>query len=242
MDMNGKVVMMTGAGGGFGAALAPYLYEAGASLVLQSADLARLQEQAKAAGWQEDRVLLQAHDVTDRAAVAAAGAEALARFGKIDVLLNLAGINRFGGILSTDEDDWDEVMRVNVTGYFLSTRAVIPAMLEAGAGCILNMSSVWGVRGNPRMMAYATSKHAIEGFTASLRAEVASQGIKVLSLIVGIADTPFREAMKDHVTFTDEQCALMLQPSDIVTAIGYMLSTSPNALASSLTLEAWRMQ
>lgn len=91
-------------------------------------------------------------------------------------------------------------------------------------------------------MAYATSKHAVEGFTASLRADVASRGIKVSSLIVGIADTPFREAMKEHVTFTEGQCALMLQPSDIVAAVNYMLSTSPNALVSSLTLEAWLLQ
>jgi len=242
MSVSGKIVMMTGAGGGFGAALAPCLYNAGANLVLQNANIEPLQAQAESEGWMQDRILLQAHHVTDRPAVTNAAAAAIARFKKIDVLINLAGINRYGGILTTREDDWDEIMNVNVTGYYLSARAVIAAMLEAGSGCILNMSSVWGQRGNPKMMAYAASKHAVEGLTASLRAEVASQGIKVSSLIVGIADTPFREAMKEHVTFSEQQRALMLQPSDIVAAVNYMLSASPNALVSSLTLEAWRLQ
>jgi NADP-dependent 3-hydroxy acid dehydrogenase YdfG len=234
--------MITGAGGGFGAALAPCLYNAGANLVLQNARIEPLQAQAQSEGWARNRILLQAHHVTDRVAVASAAATAIERFKNIDVLINLAGINRFGGILTTREDDWDEIMDVNVTGYYLSARAVIATMLKSGSGCILNMSSVWGQRGNPTMMAYAASKHAVEGLTASLRAEVASHGIKVSSLIVGIADTAFREAMKEHVSFTEQQCALMLQPSDIVAAVNYMLSTSPNALVSSLTLEAWRLQ
>lgn len=142
MNLNRKVVMMTGAGGGFGAALAPYLYNAGATLVLQNANIEPLQTQAEVEGWEQSRVLLQAHNVTDRVAVAAAAATAIERFGKIDVLINLAGVNRFGGILTTIEDDWDEIMNINVTGYYLTTRAVIAAMLETGSGCILNMSSV----------------------------------------------------------------------------------------------------
>ncbi|PTW62025.1 3alpha(or 20beta)-hydroxysteroid dehydrogenase/3-oxoacyl-[acyl-carrier protein] reductase [Breoghania corrubedonensis] len=241
-ELSGKIVLITGAGGGIGAALSQCLYDEGASLVLQSADLEGLRAKAAKGGWDDARILLQAHDVTDGKAVEAAASEALARFGRIDMLVNLAGINRFGGVLTCPEEEWDRVMSTNVKGYFLAARAVVPAMKEAGAGCIVNVSSIWGVRGNAKMMAYSTSKHAVEGFTASLRADVASSGIKVSSLIVGIVDTPFREAMKDHVTFTDEQCAIMLQPVDVVAALRYMLSTSPNALVSSLTLEAWRLQ
>ena len=241
-DLDGKIIAMTGADGGIGAAASAAFYARGASLILQGGDQARLARLAEDAEWDEARVLLQAHDVADRGAVEAAATGALARFGRIDALINIAGINRFGGLTHCSEADWDAVMATNVKGYFLTARALVPAMTAAGQGTIVNMSSVWGIRGNARMMAYSTSKHAVEGFTASLRAELGPCGIKVASLVVGIVDTPFREAMKDHVTFTPQQCTLMLQPADVVDALLYMLSTTPNALPSSLTLEAWRVQ
>lgn len=240
--LDGKVVLMTGADGGIGSALARSLGADGAQLVLHGEDPVRLDALATDIGGDPSRHMLDAHDVTNERAVTRAVQAAIDRFGQIDILINLAGINRFGGILRCTADEWDAVQSTNVKGYFLTTRAVVPAMKAAGHGSILNMSSVWGVRGNARMMAYSTSKHAVEGFTASLRQEVAPWGIKVSSLVVGIVDTPFRDAMKDHVTFTAEQCANMLKACDVVDAIRYMLDTSNRALPSSLTLEAWLVQ
>jgi NAD(P)-dependent dehydrogenase (short-subunit alcohol dehydrogenase family) len=242
MKFDGKVVMMTGADGGIGTALSKTLYDAGATLILHGQELPRLESLAKAGAWDEARYSLDAHDVTDAGAVRAAVDKALTRFGKIDALINMAGINRFGGVLHCSEEEWDAVMTTNVKGYFLTTQAVAPAMKTAGQGQILNISSIWGIRGNARMMAYSTSKHAVEGFTASLRAEVAPWGVKVSSLIVGIVDNNFRAGMGGQVVFTPEQCARMLESEDVVEAIVYVLGASPKALPSSLTLEAWLLQ
>lgn len=241
-DLNGKVALLTGAGGGIGGALADALYAQGAFLILHSDDAAALAARVRDAGWDEARFELSGHDVRDSAAVEGAVGRGITRFGRIDFLINIAGINRFGGILTCTEEEWDAVASTNVKGYFLTARAIVPHMKEAGSGAIINMSSVWGVRGNPRMMAYSASKHAVEGFTKSLREEVAPWGIKVSSLVVGIVDTAFRDAMRDHVRFSDEQCQRMLTPQDVVDSLLYVLRSSPRALPSSITLEAWLIQ
>ncbi|MDA8231336.1 MAG: SDR family oxidoreductase [Magnetospirillum sp.] len=240
--LDGKVVLLTGADGGIGGPLSRAIYAEGACLMLHGLDAEALRATAREAGWDEDRYIVHAHDVRDGTATQAAVSQGISRFGRIDALINLAGINRFGGILRCSEEEWDAVMAINVKGYFLTTRAVVPHMKTAGSGTIVNMSSIWGVRGNSRMMAYSTSKHAVEGFTKSLRAEVASWGIKVSSLIVGIVDNSFRDAMRDHVAFTDDECERMLRSEDIVEPVIYMLETPPQALASSITLEAWLLQ
>lgn len=241
-SLKDQVVLMTGGDGGIADALSKAIYAEGATLILHGHDEEKLRGRAREAGWDKDRYSLHAHDVTDSAAVERAVAQAVERFGKIDGLINLAGINRFGGIMHCSENEWDAVMSTNVKGYFLTTRAVVPHMKSAGSGTIINMSSIWGVRGNPRMMAYSTSKHAVEGFTHSLRSEVSQWGIKVSSLILGIIDNGFRNAMSDHVTFTDEQCQRMLKNEDVVAPVLYILGSSPQALPSSVTVEAWLLQ
>lgn len=241
-SLNGKVYLMTGADGGMGSELAPALYAQGANLILHGQEQDRLEALAQRHAWDRARVSLHAHEVTDAAAVSAAVDRGIGYFGRLDGLINLAGINRFGGIELCSEEEWDAVMSTNVKGMFLTTRAAMPTLKNAGCGTVINMSSIWGIRGNGRMMAYSTSKHAVEGFTQSLRSEVAPWGVKVSSLIVGIVDNGFRKGMGGHVTFTEEQCQKMLRSSDVVPPILYILTSAPQALPSTITLEAWLLQ
>ncbi len=241
-NFEGKVVLLTGADGGIGTALSKTLYAQGASLILHAKENERLQTTVSEFGWDHARYTLHGHDVSDSKAVEAAVSKGFDRFGRIDFLINIAGINRFGGILKCSEEEWDAIHATNVKGLFLTSRAVVPYMKSAGVGSIINISSVWGIRGSAKMMAYSTSKHAVEGFTKSLLAEVAPWGIKVSSLIVGIVDNAFRDAMRDYVTFTPEQCNRMLTHEDVVEPVIYMMRSSPRALPSSVTLEAWLLQ
>jgi NAD(P)-dependent dehydrogenase (short-subunit alcohol dehydrogenase family) len=207
---------------------------------LHSNNEAGLMRNAKTedAGREAD-VLRAVLDVRDRRSIEPAVARAIERFGRIDYLVNVAGVNVFGGIERCTEDEWDEVLDVNLKGYFLMTKAVYPHMVAAGGGAIVNISSIWGQRGNSKMMAYAVSKHGVEGFTHSLAEEARAHGIKVTSLVVDKVDSAFRERMVGMMDFTDEQKARMLTPADVADACQYVLGSSVRVLPSSIQLDAW---
>jgi 3alpha(or 20beta)-hydroxysteroid dehydrogenase len=184
--LKGKVALITGAAGGIGTAAARRLSQEGALLVLSDADedgairvAAELGAGATAIG----------HDVTSEEQWERALSHALDAHGRIDVLLNNAGVFLAAPLGETSLEDFRRVMEVNVTGVFLGMRTVAPTMAQRGAGSIVNVSSVAGLMGSPLLTAYAASKWAVRGMSKVAAKELARSGVRVNSLHPGQIDT-----------------------------------------------------
>lgn len=194
--MKGRVAIITGAAGGIGGAVATALAEAGASLGL--CDTAPLDGAAAAMRERGGTVLTIRLDVTDREAVTAAVAQVEAAFGRVDMLVNVAGTVSFGSAATLAEAEWDRVLNVNLKGSFLCCQAVIPAMRRNRWGRIVNLGSVIGKNGgNPRPwidpaeqerasnVAYGVSKAGVHAMTSFLARELAADGITVNAVAPG---------------------------------------------------------
>ena len=189
--LNGKVAIITGAARGQGAHEARRFVAEGARVVITDLNPAGsdvAQELGEAA-------IFVAHDVADEAAWRAVVDRAVQSFGRLDVLVNNAGIFRPAGIGGTSAQDYDQHYRVNQLGVFLGTAAVIDAMKSAGGGSIINISSVAGMRGYPDMIAYSSTKWAVRGLTQCAARELAPHRIRVNSIHPGLVDTPM---LDDH--------------------------------------------
>lgn len=179
------VWFITGCSTGFGRELAILVLGRGGRVVATARDAARVADLGEGQG---DRLLALALDVTDDAAIAAAVAAAEARFGRIDVLVNNAGYGYQSSIEEGEEEEIRAQFDANVFGLFAMTRAVLPGMRARRQGAIVNITSVAGLVGFPSSGYYAASKHAVEGFSDTLAAEVAPLGVSVTCVEPG----PFR--------------------------------------------------
>jgi len=182
--LDGKVALITGAAGGVGAATARRFAEEGASLLLTDANLTGAEQLAEELG-----AAAREHDVTGEADWEAVVPWALEAHGRIDVLLNNAGVFLAEPLADTSLEDFRHVLDVNVVGVFLGMRAVAPVMIDQGDGSIINVSSVAGLTGAPRLTAYAASKWAVRGMTKVAARELARSGVRVNSLHPGQIDT-----------------------------------------------------
>ena len=196
MRLQGKVALISGAARGMGAVEACMLAAEGAAVVV--ADLLDEAGQAVAAEIAESggQALYVHLDVTDEAAWQSAVEVATDRFGKLDVLVNNAGIVRTERVLETTERIWDEVMSVNAKGVFLGTKAAIPAMRAAGGGSIVNISSSAGLTGSTQNAAYHASKGAVRIFTKAAAIQYAQYNIRVNSVHPGMIDTDMLAASR----------------------------------------------
>lgn len=184
--VEGKVIIVTGAAGGIGAASARALSAEGAKLMLTDADGEAASGLADSIG--EGAIGLQ-HDVTDEAAWNEVVGTAVGEHGRIDGLINNAGIFLAAPLLETTPDQYRKVIEVNQFGVFLGMRAVAPAMGENGGGSIVNVSSVAGLVGSPYLTAYSASKFAVRGMSKVAAKELARAGIRVNSVHPGQVDT-----------------------------------------------------
>ena len=196
MRLQGKVALISGAARGMGAVEARMLAAEGAAVVV--ADL--LDEAGHAVAAEIDgsggQALYVHLDVTDEAAWQSAVEAATDRFGKLDVLVNNAGIVHTEQVLETTERIWDDVMSVNAKGVFLGTKAVIPAMRAAGGGSIINISSSAGLTGSTQNAAYHASKGAVRIFTKAAAIQYAPDNIRVNSVHPGMIDTDMLAASR----------------------------------------------
>lgn len=192
MRLEGKVCIITGAGSGIGKAAAELFAKEGATVV--ACDVAE-------ATFEHPNVHFYKLDVTDRARVAEVVKDVVERFGKIDVLVNNAGITRDALIQNMSEEDWDAVVNVNLKGVFNMTQAVVPYMLEAGKGSIVNTSSVVGVYGNIGQTNYAATKAGLIGMTKTWAKEFARKGaqIRVNAVAPGFIKTPMTEKVPEKI-------------------------------------------
>jgi len=244
----GKVSVITGAASGIGRASALLFAREGAQVVIADLDLEAAQAavaEVVAAGG--DALAAQV-DVTDPEQTVALAARAVERFGRIDVLFNNAGIAGVGDVLETEPELFDRVMRVNVRGVYLMSRAVAAHMIERRAGSIINMSSGIAEIGLARRVSYAASKGAVLAMTRSMQVDFAPHGVRVNALLPGTILTPFVEKyLKESYADPEEGMASIRKrqlshelgrPEDVAAAALFLASDeSKFMMASGLIID-----
>ncbi|MFI6094994.1 glucose 1-dehydrogenase [Lentzea sp. NPDC051213] len=194
--VDGKVALISGGARGIGAAAAQTLVAEGAQVVIGDIRDDEGKELAAELGEQARYVHL---DVTDAEHWTAAVGTAVRDFGKLNVLVNNAGIANGSALQKFRLDRWQQIIDVNLTGTFLGMRAAADALIAAGHGSIINVSSIEGLRGTPWAHGYVASKWAVRGLTKSVAMELASLGVRVNSLHPGLIRTPLTENIPDDM-------------------------------------------
>src|SRR5919201_3051698 len=191
--LEGKVCLITGAGSGIGRASARLFASEGAQVVVGDIDLAAARSAVEEIERSGGNAVSQKLDVTDEAETVEVTNRLVERFRRIDVLFNNAGIAGVGDVVETPPDVFDRVMRVNVRGVYLMSRAVAPHMMRQRSGSIINMSSGIAEIGLARRVSYAASKGAVYSMTKSMQVDLAPLGVRVNALLPGTILTPFVE-------------------------------------------------
>ena len=227
MIFESKVSIVTGASQGIGEAIAEELAREGAHVALvdvQKEKLEALAERFRAAGWKASARVV---DVTRLAEVVAVVEDVLRDLGRIDHLVNNAGITRDNLLLRMKEEEWDAVIGVNLKGSWNFAKAVIRPMVAARGGRIVNIASVVGLAGNPGQANYAASKAGVMGFSRALAREVASRGITVNCVAPGYIATAMTEGLPEEIkkAFMDNiPLKRFGLPKEVATAVKFLLS------------------
>jgi len=193
-ELTGRGALVTGATGGIGGAIARALHAQGASVVLSGRQEDVLSGLAADLG---DRVHVIPCDLADIEAVKALPGLATEALGELDILVNNAGLTRDNLAMRMKDDEWEDVIRVNLTATFNLSKGVLRAMMKRRWGRIINISSIVGVTGNPGQANYAASKAGTIGMTKSLAQEVASRGITVNCIAPGFIETAMTDALDE---------------------------------------------
>lgn len=203
--LEGKVALITGAGTGIGEAIAKRFAREGAAVVITGRRKDKLDLVVQAIERGKGRAVAVAGSITDETHVRAAVDQAVRAFGRLNVLVNNAAIGAFGKLLhETDDATWNEVIDINVTGVFRMTRAAVPAMINAGGGAIVNVSSVGGQIGFPMSAAYGATKGAMNAFTRCVAMDYADQGIRCNAICPGLIETPMAEGLLNDAGRMDQ--------------------------------------
>jgi len=223
-DLTGKTALVTGASGGIGGAIAKALHGQGASIVLSGTRADALEAMKNELG---NRAFVAVCNLSDPASVEALPKAAEAAGGAIDILVNNAGITRDNLFLRMKDDEWDQVIAVNLTAAFKLSRAVLRGMMKKRWGRIINITSVVGSTGNPGQGNYAAAKAGLVGMTKSLAGEIASRNITVNCVAPGFVTTP----MTDVLTDAQKEASLAHipmgrhgRPEEIGAAVAYLAS------------------
>jgi 3-oxoacyl-[acyl-carrier protein] reductase len=195
-ELTDRTALVTGATGGIGGAIARALHAQGAAVAISGRQQDKLEALAAELG---SRVHVCPCDLADKAQVATLIDEAAAKLGRVDILVNNAGLTKDNLFMVMKDEQWDEVIAVNLTSTFMLMRAAARAMMRAksGYGRIINISSVSGIIGNPGQGNYAASKAGMIGMSKSLAREVASRGITVNCIAPGFISTAMTDALNE---------------------------------------------
>jgi 3-oxoacyl-[acyl-carrier protein] reductase len=196
-DLTGKCALVTGASGGIGEAIAAAMHAQGATVALSGTRREKLDEVAAKLG---SRVHVLPCDLRDRAQVAALVGQAEAAMGQVDILVNNAGVTKDNLFMRMKDEEWDDVLAINLTSAFILCRAALRNMMRRRSGRIVNIASISGVFGNPGQGNYSASKAGLIGMTKSLAREVASRGITANCIAPGFIETPMTHALNEKQT------------------------------------------
>jgi len=197
-DFEGRIALVTGASQGIGRACALELARAGATVALAARNQAKLAAVAAEIELAGGRAAAFCLDVSSEESIRDGAKAVLDRYGKVEILVNNAGITRDGLMMSMKRPDWDDVLCTNLTGAFLLTQALLRPMIKNRWGRIVNISSVVGRTGQAGQVNYAASKAGLIGLTRSLAREVASRGITVNAVAPGYIETPMTAVLDDR--------------------------------------------
>ena len=223
-SLQGKCALVTGATGGIGGAVARGLHGAGATVAISGTRAEKLEGLAAEL---KERVHIVPCDLSDRAAVAKLAGEAEAKLGQLDILVNNAGIARDNLFMLMKDEQWDQVIAVNLTSTFVLCRSVLRNMMKRRHGRIINISSVSGILGNPGQANYAAAKAGMIGMTKSLAREVASRNITANCVAPGFITTAMTEGLNEKITGEAKKHIPMGRfgtPGDIAAACVYLSS------------------
>ena len=221
--MSAETVLITGASGNLGRAVAAAFAARGANLALLDRDRAHLDA---AFGGESDRRMLVAADLLDAAVVEAAAAAVVARFGGIDALCNIAGGFRMGTpVHATSDADWNFLFDLNVRTVLHTARAVVPRMLAAGRGRIVNVGAFAAQKGAADMGAYVASKSAVIRLTETMAAELRDRGINVNCVLPTIIDTP-----ENRKAMPGADPSRWVAPADLASVIAFLASDAARAV------------
>lgn len=226
--LEGRVALVTGASRGIGAAVARRLGAEGASVAINYAGRADLAAdvamEIRASG--ADAIDLQA-DVSDPVACAALVQDVIAHFGRMDVLVNNAGITRDGLLVRMSDEDWQAVIQTNLSSAFYLMRAAARPMMKQRSGSIVNMASVVGLVGNAGQANYAAAKAGLVGLTKSAARELAGRGVRVNAVAPGFIETDMTAALSDAAREAAVSAIAMRRlgrPEDVASAVAFLAS------------------
>ena len=232
ISLKGKTALITGAGRGIGRATAIALAQEGVNIGLVGKTMENLEKVASELNEYGIDVSAAAADVADLESVNHAVEHIKSDLGAIDILINNAGIAKFGGFLELTPDEWENIIRVNLMGVYNVTRAVLPDMIERKSGDIINISSTAGEKGGPVTSAYSASKFAVLGLTESLMYEVRKHNIRVTALTPSTVATDL--AFESNLT--DGNPEKVMQPEDLAEIMVAQLKLNPRIFVKSTGL------
>lgn len=226
MSLKNKVAVVTGGGKGIGRAISVQLARDGAAVAVWDLDGKSAQETVASITEQGGKAIACVGDAASREAIAASHARTRTELGAVSILVNNAGMTGFVPFLEISEEAWDRMIAVNLKGPFLCTRALLPDMLSAGWGRIVNISSSSAQTGAPAMAHYVASKGGVIGFTKALAIELAARGVTVNNVPPGFIDTPMLRASPLDVDAVAAVAPMKRagKPEDIAAAVSYLTS------------------
>jgi len=238
--LSGKIALVTGASSGIGEATALELARAGATVAVAARRVDRLEGLVKRIAEIGGKALALAGDMTVEAEAIKAVEDTVAQLGRIDILINSAGVMQAGGIEGVDLDEYRRVFDINVFATVYCSAAAVPHMLKQGGGDIVNITSLAGRKGGPETNAYSASKHAANSLTDAMRQELGNRNIRVAILMPGATSTEvgdsisnpnWRKAIQAHVAKEGA-----VQPSEIGETIVFMLAMPRHVNISEITV------